>query len=92
MYTEKTILTLHPQGKVGRNISLEKYEMMKDAILAALKGKELTHVELFTALEKNLKNKFKGNISWYAETLKLDLEARRIIGRTASKPQKYRLK
>ena len=43
-------------------------------------------------LNKNLKDTFSGNISWYAETLKLDLEAREIIERTSSKPQKYRVK
>jgi hypothetical protein len=43
-------------------------------------------------LNKILDGKFSGNISWYAETVKLDLEARRIIERTSSKPQKYRRK
>ncbi len=39
-----------------------------------------------------LKGKFSGSISWYAETVKLDLEARKLIKRTNSKPQKYLLK
>jgi hypothetical protein len=47
---EEKILTKHPQGKTGRNIS------------------------------------------WYGETVKLDLEARKIIERTPSKPQRYRVK
>jgi hypothetical protein len=47
---------------------------------------------LFSRLNKGLKGKFSGNISWYGETVKLDLEAKKIIERTASKPQKYRLK
>jgi hypothetical protein len=47
---------------------------------------------LFNQLNKSLKNKFSGNISWYGETVKLDLEARKTIERTSSKPQKYRLK
>jgi hypothetical protein len=89
---EKKILTLHPQGKIGRSISKEKYDMMKKAILSVLKGKELTHTELFAQLEKKLKGKFTGNIGWYGETLKLDLEAREIIERTSDKPQKYRLR
>ena len=33
-----------------------------------------------------------GNISWYAETVKLDLEARDAIERTRSRPQRYRLR
>jgi hypothetical protein len=86
------ILTKHPLGKSGKNIDKQKYETLKKAILSALQKKELTHTELFDRLNKNLKNKFSGNISWYAETVKLDLEARKLIERTSSKPQKYRLK
>jgi hypothetical protein len=36
--------------------------------------------------------KEKHTVSWYAETVKLDLEARKKIERTSSRPQKYRLK
>ena len=90
--TEEKILTKHPQGKTGRKIDREKYETLKEAILSALRKKELTHAELFEELNKTLKDRFPGNISWYGETVKLDLEARKIIERTSSKPQKYRLK
>ena len=79
---EEKILTKHPLGKSGKNISKQKYETLKKAILSALKSKELTHTELFDQLNKSLKNKFAGNISWYGETVKLDLEARKIIQRT----------
>jgi hypothetical protein len=89
---EEKILTKHPLGKSGKNISRQKYEAVKQAILSALRGKELTHTELFNRLNQTLESKFKGNISWYGETVKLDLEARKIIERTSSKPQKYRLK
>jgi Family of unknown function (DUF6958) len=65
---------------------------MKKAMISALRNKELTHTELMSHLNKNLKEKFSGNISWYAETVKLDLEARKVIERTSSKPQKYRLR
>ena len=90
--TEEKILTKHPLGKSGRDISKQKYEEVKRAIIVALQSKELTHTELFNALNKSLRGKFAGNISWYGETVKLDLEARKVIERTASKPQKYRLK
>ncbi len=90
--TKEKILTKHPMGKSGKNINKEKYESLKRAILLALRDRELTHTELFDQLHKSLKGKFAGNISWYAETVKLDLEARRIIERTTSRPQKYRLK
>jgi hypothetical protein len=89
---EEKILTKHPLGKSGKNISKQKYEALKTAILSALKSKELSHTELFDQLSKSLKNKFSGNVSWYGETVKLDLEARKIIERTSSKPQKYRMK
>jgi hypothetical protein len=89
---EEKILTKHPLGKSGKNISRQKYETLKKAILSALQSKELTHTELFDRLNKSLKGKFSGNISWYAETVKLDLEARKIVERTSSQPQKYRLK
>jgi hypothetical protein len=91
MASEK-ILTKHPLGKTGRNIDREKYDTLKNAILSALRESDLTHTQLFSRLNKNLKRKFSGNISWYGETVKLDLEARKIIERTASKPQTYRIK
>ena len=90
--TEEKIVTKHPLGKSGRNIGKQYYETFKAAILLALRNEELTHTELFGKLDKNLKGKFSGNISWYGETVKLDLEAREIIERTASKPQRYRMK
>jgi hypothetical protein len=89
---EEQILTKHPLGKSGKNISKQKYETLKKAILSALKNNELTHTELSDRLNKTLGNRFEGNISWYGETVKLDLEARKIVHRTSSKPQKYRLK
>ena len=91
MAAEK-ILTKHPLGKTGRNVDRNKYNALKKAILSALRENDLTHTELFSRLNKNLKGKFPGNISWYGETVKLDLEARKMIERTSSKPQKYRLK
>jgi hypothetical protein len=89
---EEKILTKHPLGKSGKNISKQNYETLRQAILSVLQDKELTHTELFNQLNKSLKGKFSGNISWYGETVKLDLEARKLIERTSSKPQKYRLK
>ena len=90
--TAEEILTKHPLGKIGRNIDREKHDRLKKAILSALQKNELTHTELFNRLNKDLKGQFSGNISWYGETVKLDLEAKKIIERTASNPQKYRLK
>jgi hypothetical protein len=89
--TAEKILTKHPVGKSGKNVDRKKYDTLKKAMLSALRKNELTHTELFRRLNKSLKGKFSGNISWYGETVKLDLEAKKIIERTASKPQRYRL-
>ena len=89
---EQKILTQHPSGKHGVNVDRETYELFKRAILVALNDKELTHTELGDNLNRTLKRMFSGNIGWYAETMKLDLEARGIIERTKTKPQKYRLR
>jgi hypothetical protein len=89
---EEKILTKHPLGKSGKSISTQNYETLKKAIIEVLQKKDLTHTELVNQLIGRLKGKFQGNISWYAETVKLDLEARKIIERTSEKPQKYRLK
>ena len=89
---EEKILTKHPLGKSGKNIDKQKYETVKKTVLSTLRGKELTHTELFKQINKTLKGKFSGSISWYAETVKLDLEARKAIERTSAKPPTYRLK
>lgn len=86
------IQTLHPQaGKTNKRISLEKYLVIKENILSILSKSEPTHTELMERLYENLKDTFEGGIQWYGETVKLDLEARGIIERTGSKPEKYRL-
>jgi hypothetical protein len=90
--TEEKILTKHPLGKNGKNINREIYDTLKETIISALHGNELTHPELLDQLDKDLKDKVTWNIGWYGETVKLDLEARDIIERTATKPQRYRLK
>ncbi len=89
---EEKILTKHPLGKSGKNISRQKYDTLKKAFFSVLRNRELTHTELLSKLKEKLRGRFHGNVSWYAETIKLDLEARKIIERTSAKPQKYRLK
>ncbi len=90
---EETIKTLHPiPGKVNKAIALNKYNLIKENLLSILAKRELTHTELMENLNRKLKDKFDGNVPWYGETVKLDLEARGIIERTNSKPEKYKLK
>jgi len=90
--TEK-ILTLHPQGKSGVNISKAKYDQMREAIVNAIKANEgITFSQLREQLNRELDGRFEGSISWYMTTVKLDLEARNVIERVPGKsPQQLRL-
>ncbi len=60
-------------------------------MLSLLAKKTPTHIEMMEAIYEKLKDKFEGNVHWYSETVKLDLEARKLITRTADKPQRYKL-
>jgi hypothetical protein len=91
--SEERIQTLHPQaGKKNKLISLKKYEIIKGQLLKILTKRELTHTELMEELYSRVKDTFEGGVQWYGETVKLDMEARMIIERTSSKPEKYRLR
>jgi hypothetical protein len=57
--TEEKILTKHPLGKSGRNISKHKYETMKQAIVEVLRNKELTHTELFNQRTSSRPQKYR---------------------------------
>ncbi len=87
------IRTLHPEKKQGVNISREKYEIIRDAILSALqKQNEITFMNLSRAVEKQVNGNFEGSVNWYVTTVKLDLEARGVIKRVPnSRPQLVRL-
>ena len=89
---QEQIQTLHPQeGKVNKKIALEKYTFIREHLLEILAESELTHTELMEVLYARVKDRFEGGVQWYGETVKLDLEARQIIGRTKTKPERYRL-
>lgn len=90
---DEKILTLHPEGKRGVNISKAKYETLRKTILEVLGKGELTHNELTSAVERSLEGRFEGSIPWYMECTKLDLEARRVIERVEGPRQTvYRVK
>ena len=90
--TQEQVLTKHPLGKSNKPVDKRDYETFKAAILTALRRKELTHTELLSEITRSMKGKFSGNVGWHVMVVKLDLEARRLIERTSSRPQKYRLK
>lgn len=76
MNNQTKILTLHPQGKKGVNISSKKYFRLKNYILEALEKKEImTYEELFDNSIKGLQPTFEGKVGWYLVSVKLDLEA-----------------
>jgi hypothetical protein len=91
--TAVKIMTLHPQGKQGVRIDLQKYQTIKTVILDLLNAdKSLPFAELNSRIKKQLSNHFDGSITWYVVTVKLDLEARGIIQRVENvKPQKLML-
>ena len=87
------ILTLHPQGKTGVNVSRQKYDVIRQAILDVLQAQEeVTFKDLTESVRRRLEGSFDGSISWYVTTVKLDLEARTLIERIpGSSPQRLRL-
>ena len=92
---EEKILTLHPEeGKQGVNISRSKYDMIRQAILDAIRSQgTISFKGLVSLVEYNLRNRFEGSIPWYVTTVKLDMEARGEIERVpGSREQKLRLK
>ncbi len=88
-----TIRTLHPKKKQGINISREKYEIIRKAIMSTLrKQKEMTFMNLSRAVEKEVNGTFDGSVNWYVTTVKLDMEARGEVKRVPnSRPQLVKL-
>ena len=91
--TEAKILTLHPDGKTGVNILKRRYDVISKFILKTIKQKkEITFQELTDLAVNQLSESFDGKIIWYMVTVKLDLEARKIIERIPkTSPHKLRL-
>ena len=51
--------------------------------------KSLSHTDLMESIHQKVALKLEGNAQWYGETVKLDLEARKIICRNKDKPPIY---
>jgi hypothetical protein len=90
---DEKIMTQHPQGKQGVNISRAKYNTIKTAILDVLqKDERLTFTQLADQINAKLEGNFDGSIGWYVTVVKLDLEARNIIERIPkTKPEQLRV-
>jgi hypothetical protein len=80
MNIEEKIMTLNHDGKKGVNISKDKYETMKQAIISIItKQKQVSLSELGLLVDKELAGSFDGKIGWYLMAVKLDLEVRGVI-------------
>lgn len=89
---EENILTKHPQGKTGVNISKVKYEVIRSSIISCIRKKQLTYTALADCVDGKLKGKFEGEIRWYVEAAKLDLRpGKSSKGFKKTKQQLYRL-
>ena len=73
---------MHPQGKRGGNISRRKYETIRDAIDASLRGSAgMTYTELVAEVSQRVGGSFEGSVKWYVVAVKQDMEARELLGR-----------
>jgi hypothetical protein len=87
MSEEARILTLHPDGKKGKNILRSKYEMTRECLMGIFADfPEISHKELTRISNERLAGKLQGAISWYMETVLLDLMARGVIRKMGDKP------
>lgn len=90
---DEKILTWHPEGKQGVNLSRARYEQVRAAILDVLAVRsEVDFRELSHLVATSLTGRFDGKVTWYVVTVKLDLEARGLIERVpGARPQRLRL-
>lgn len=92
MPDEERILTLHPEGKKGVNILKSKYEITRECLLGIfVEFPEISHKDLTSLSKERLSGKLEGNASWYMETVLLDLTARGIVEKIATKPVMLRI-
>lgn len=81
---EQKIQLKHPAGKHAVRMDKSKYEILSTSISRCLKNTSLTHKELFEAVSADFKKrkiKFEGSVEWYMESVKLDMEANKLLQR-----------
>lgn len=90
---EERILTKHPPKGESGVISKQKYDVIRESIVTALRAAgETAFKDLTEEIRHKLAGHFDGSIFWYVTTVKLDLEARGIIERVPQKtPQQLHL-
>jgi hypothetical protein len=87
----------HPLGKKAVRIDQERYDILRASILRVLRSTGGgSHAELVRAVAADLNSRalaIEGSLEWYLESVKLDLEARGLIARDATRsPVQFRLK
>jgi hypothetical protein len=91
----KRIPLLHPEGKKGITMDMDKYMVLKEAILTSLKTSQgFTHKQLLEKVTNSFgmgNVKFAGSVGWHMEWVKLDLEAKGQIRRVGEGPVTYAL-
>ena len=90
---EKIIL-LHSGGTQGASLSIEKYNLLKEAIVEVfLLQSTANKEEILTYVSKKISNNIKNDLSNLVEMVLPDLEARSFIEQVAeSDPIQFRLK
>jgi len=93
----KKVECLNPNTGGTMNIDKEIYDLFSKAIYHTLKKeKALTYTQIVEGVHdcfKQQKVKFDGSVSWYAVTIKNDMEARGVIETFMEKGKKmHRLK
>jgi hypothetical protein len=79
---------------LSTNVDADKYEAMKKALLKALPKKSpgLTQAEMLDALKLHLSQELFPNgdkAGWWMKCVQLDLEAKKLLVREASKPLRW---
>lgn len=88
-----SILAQHPDpAKQGVNIDAAKYHAVRAAIEAVIDERhDVAFRDLVETVKRRLDGCFDGSVPWYVTTVKLDLEARRVIERVPkTSPQRLR--
>lgn len=83
------------KGSGGFAVTPDKYEIIREAILASVPAKSgITFNELVAAVQRTAPAELfpkKGSVSWYTKVVQLDLEARGLLERApAETPQRIR--
>jgi hypothetical protein len=86
---EKPLIRRQAKSKKPKTV---KYEDVRDHLMRCMKSRQLTFAQIVKCVQKKAKG-FRGSIPLYAESIRLDLEARDLIERVpGTKPERYRLR